>query len=129
MVPSAQYEQTKKTVDEFLKENGEGERLQKMLLELDQRKENWVSWEGIFRDLISPMLVGIFIHYRRLLVFKSEASILCPLKEEKKLFLYVTNYAMHVSPSVTVPIPSLPSSTNCSFFHSIYRLFIFPSKN
>lgn len=43
VIPVAQYEQTKLTVDEFLKPNGEGEKLQKLLTEYANEKENWVS--------------------------------------------------------------------------------------
>lgn len=43
VIPQARFEQTKRTVEEFLKANGEGEKLQALLQEYANEKENWVS--------------------------------------------------------------------------------------
>lgn len=43
VIPVAQYEQTKRTVEEFLRANGEGEKLHALLQQYAKEKENWVS--------------------------------------------------------------------------------------
>ena len=51
VIPLVQFEQTKRTVEEFLKANGEGEKLQALLQEYANEKENWVSWSWIKRHV------------------------------------------------------------------------------
>lgn len=43
VIPVAQYEQTRKTVSEFLESGGEGETLQEALRQFAEERENWVS--------------------------------------------------------------------------------------
>ncbi len=43
VIPVAQFEQTKRTVEEFLKPDGEGEKLDLLLRKYAEEKENWVS--------------------------------------------------------------------------------------
>ncbi|CAG2111884.1 unnamed protein product [Medioppia subpectinata] len=42
VIPVAQFEQTKRTVDQFLEPNGEGERLQALLQQYAQQTDNWI---------------------------------------------------------------------------------------
>lgn len=43
IIPEGQYEQTKRTIEEFLSENGEGRKLHSLLHEFAQESDNWVS--------------------------------------------------------------------------------------
>jgi len=43
VVPVAQYEQTVRTVQEFLADGGEGHVLQEKLRQFAEQRENWVS--------------------------------------------------------------------------------------
>jgi hypothetical protein len=42
VIPVAQFEQTKRTVEEFLEPNGEGEKLHALLQEYANDTQNWV---------------------------------------------------------------------------------------
>ena len=42
VIPVAQFEQTKRTVEHFLQPNGEGERLQALLQQYAEQTDNWV---------------------------------------------------------------------------------------
>ncbi|RWS09367.1 hypothetical protein B4U79_09786 [Dinothrombium tinctorium] len=67
VIPCAQYEQTKKTVEEFLKPDKEGEKLQKLLKQFAETSENWVSF-------VSPLSPQTFERQIRVLIAKCDRS-------------------------------------------------------